>query len=226
MFGLWPQIPHGVSSGEKSFYIIHIPSGKALDVYQTKTKRGTNVHLWTANKNSSQKWKLRDDGSGTIIHPHSGKVLAVDMSTSKNQVNRANVHIWKWDGTPSQQWILKPDGSIINQGSGKALTIEKNSVASATSNCYQKTNEMKGHQWGEQSGALWIPPTHTSFSWSADTAAESIPFGHTDYSWSGSQICEQECATKHAHDSYQNGTNVLVFDRKGTESQRWRIVCA
>ncbi|MCM3271042.1 cellulase family glycosylhydrolase [Paenibacillus elgii] len=112
----------GIISG-KTYKLVNVGSGKALDVAAGSTEDGANVQIWEDNGTGAQRWVITDVGGGLykVIKENSNKALDVAGSW-----NGANVQIWNYGGGANQKWrIVNVGGAykLIDSNSGKALDV-------------------------------------------------------------------------------------------------------
>lgn len=79
--------------------------GKALGVAGGGKNNGSSIQIWTDNGTTSQQWKFRENGDGSIsfINVNSNKLLDI---TNGNNENGTPLQIYEDNGTSSQKWRL------------------------------------------------------------------------------------------------------------------------
>ena len=87
----------------------------AVDVAGASKKSGANVHLYTYNNSSAQRWKFIDNGDGSysIRSDVSGNCFDVAGGSSKNG---ANVCVYAPNGTKAQKWTIRPVDRPVKDG--------------------------------------------------------------------------------------------------------------
>ena len=125
------QSSSGSFSGNQTYVIKSVNSGKALDVSWGSKDNGANVLQYSYYGYQNQKWYLEKQSNGyyVIKSANSGKVLDVTWGSADDG---ANVQQCEYYGNACQQWELRKVGNnyaIINRNSGKALDVEGKSKA-------------------------------------------------------------------------------------------------
>ena len=139
-----------------TYRLLSRDSGKSLEVYKASDEHGANVHQWTSNATSShQEWEITHvaDGYHTIMASHSGKALAVDLSSTTNgdyanaTVNGVNIFQYGTTATDNRLWKIESVGEryykLTNKYSGKVLDVRGIST----------NNGANVHQWSYVGGA-------------------------------------------------------------------------
>ncbi|KAI2511894.1 Extracellular protein [Fragilaria crotonensis] len=122
--------------------LINPQSGKALDVANSGTDNGTNIHLWERNGGGAQMWRYTTDQE--LINPQSGKALDVSSSGTDNGTN---IHLWERHGGGNQKWVFMADGSIVNPQSGKALDVANGGTDNGTNIHLWERNGSGAQNW-------------------------------------------------------------------------------
>ncbi|MGX1881536.1 ThuA domain-containing protein [Streptomyces sp. NPDC055287] len=104
--------PPGPRTGE-----VRGVNGRCLDVAGGSTADGAQIHLWTCNSATAQKWTLPGDGTLRA----SAKCLDV---SGGGTADGTKIQLWTCNGTGAQQWQPQPDGTVRNPQSGKCLDAE------------------------------------------------------------------------------------------------------
>ena len=137
------------------WYVIDSAVGKRLDLDNSGSDWGTNIHLWEANNQNNQKFKITYTDSGYKITTMYGLALDVENGSKSNG---ANVRQWDDNNSDAQRWLPELiDGGYIkfkNVNSNKYLDVENASTE----------NGANVQQYGEKDteGQLWRLNT-TSF---------------------------------------------------------------
>ena len=85
------------------YYIQSRLSGKQVDVCQSGTNNGTNIHLWTLNKTNAQKFRVIENGSYYSFLSLCDESKAIDGGGGD-----FNIHIWDFaKDNDNQKWELK-----------------------------------------------------------------------------------------------------------------------
>lgn len=118
------------------YRIIHIESGKYVDVKDESTDNGATLQIWEyAEGNQNQIFYIENkcNGKYAIYANHSQKAIEVRDSSKED---RATVAQWDYVKKTCQQWniILNFDGSysFVNVNSGKYLNVEGNETKNGT----------------------------------------------------------------------------------------------
>ncbi|WP_177226878.1 alkaline phosphatase family protein [Saccharopolyspora shandongensis] len=96
-------------------------AGRCLENHQTNPAEPGALGMWHCEAAANQQWIRHADG--TIRQ--SGKCLAA--TPDGNTTGLADC-----DGTPAQTWQPKADGSLLNQASGRCLTVPGPDIANGT----------------------------------------------------------------------------------------------
>ena len=120
------QSSGGQFDSSKTYKIINMNSGLAVDVNGNRRDNGTNIIQYTYKGGNNQRWKIERQSSGYYIikNVSTGKVLTVQDDATWDG---ANVHQWDYYGSQSQEWEFKASRNntykIVNRKSGKCLNI-------------------------------------------------------------------------------------------------------
>ena len=81
-------------------------SGKVLDVSGGGTANGTNIHQYSFNQTSAQKWIAvkQSDGSFEFISALDQN-MCIDLSGAQAE-NGSNVQLYESNGTKAQRWYI------------------------------------------------------------------------------------------------------------------------
>ncbi|MET9800906.1 PQQ-dependent sugar dehydrogenase [Streptomyces sp. NPDC006368] len=100
-------------------------NGKCLDVAGGASTDGTQVHLWTCNGTTGQKWTAGTDGTLQAL----GKCLDVQAGST---ADGARIQLWTCNATGAQKWTPQADGTVRNPQSAKCLDAEGSTWNDAT----------------------------------------------------------------------------------------------
>jgi hypothetical protein len=112
------------------YYIVNKKSNKVLDVAGGSTENMANLQQYSKAEVDQQKWQVDDakDGYCYLISKKSGKVVAVDVNGTNNNVLQYN----KISTALDQKWKLENAGNgyfyVINKQSGQALDVENDQI--------------------------------------------------------------------------------------------------
>ena len=89
-------------------------SGKVLDVRGGDTANGTNIHQYSFNQTSAQKWIAvkQSDGSFELISALD-QILCIDLSVAQTEIG-SNVQLYESNGTKAQRWVIEKELTIDN----------------------------------------------------------------------------------------------------------------
>lgn len=129
----------------KSYRIIAVHSGKALDVTAASPSDGARVQQWAYGGGANQKWRFESTGDGyyMIRAVHSNKCLDVEAASPNDG---ALVQQWTCAAANNQRWSITPVGNsfvIQAKHSGKALDVRG----------ALQDNGAAVHQWSYGGGA-------------------------------------------------------------------------
>ena len=110
------------------WYEIESALGTFVDLDNSGSDWGTNIHMWERNGQNNQKFKFTKSGDGYLITTMYG--LAFDVENGSME-NFANVRQWEDNNSDCQRWIPEiRDGGYVafkNLNSGKYMDIENES---------------------------------------------------------------------------------------------------
>ena len=87
----------------EAYYIQSRSSGKQVDVNNSRTENGTNIHLWTLNKTNAQKFKVLKNGDYYSFLSLCNESKAIDGGGAN-----FNIHLWDYSkDNDNQKWQLK-----------------------------------------------------------------------------------------------------------------------
>ncbi|NEW09347.1 cellulase family glycosylhydrolase [Paenibacillus sp. SYP-B3998] len=137
----------GIVSG-KTYKLVNVGSGKALDVNAAGTADGSNVQIWDDNGTGAQQWVITDVGGGLykVINTNSNKGLDV-----AGTVNGSNVQIWSYGGGLNQKWSIVSVGGgsykLIAGHNGRALDVNAGGTANGTNVQIWDDNGTNAQKW-------------------------------------------------------------------------------
>ena len=123
--------------------MINVRSGKALDIFSSKTHDGNNIQIFKSHGKANQLWAIYPNRDGTVklINPGSGKALDV----------AANVIIYTENGSDAQKWILNIIDTgiykLIHKSSDKVLDVSENSSNDEANIQIWSSNNTRAQQW-------------------------------------------------------------------------------
>lgn len=132
------------------YRLINRNSGKSLDVAQSSTANGGNVHQWSYWGGNNQLWNIIDVGNGyhKIINLNSGKALDISGGSTANGGNAIQ---WTDHGGNNQQWQIIDVGGgydkLMNRNSGLLLDISGGSTADGGNAIQWSDNGGNNQQW-------------------------------------------------------------------------------
>lgn len=117
------------------YEIVHVASGKVLDIKDESYSNGAEVQIWTKYKDhSNQKFMFEKDELGwKMISLHSGKVIEV-----RNHSKEDGSSVAQWDDAhaTSQRWRIRDNGdgtvTFVNVNSNKVLDIQYGGTSNGT----------------------------------------------------------------------------------------------
>ncbi len=96
--------------------------GWCLDIANYGTANGSTIQMWDCTGAWNQFWYFKDDGSGAIRNPQSGRCLGIQGGGT---ANGTPVILWDCVGAANQVWERQPNGSLRNPASGRCLDMSK-----------------------------------------------------------------------------------------------------
>ena len=87
------------------YKIIHVASGKALDLYGAGTALTTNISLADVNGGTAQQWAIRSAGGGAFVLWARCSGMVMDVENSQT-ANGTNVLQYAYHGERSQRWYF------------------------------------------------------------------------------------------------------------------------
>nr|WP_315971349.1 cellulase family glycosylhydrolase [Paenibacillus sp. N3.4] len=145
--GSTPPPGDSIISG-KTYKLVNVGSGKALDVNAAGTADGSNVQIWDDNGTGAQQWVITDVGGGLykVINTNSNKGLDV-----AGTANGSNVQIWSYGGGLNQKWSIVSVGGgvykLIAGHNGKALDVNAGGTVNGTNVQIWDDNGTNAQKW-------------------------------------------------------------------------------
>lgn len=96
------------NEASKTYTILAVHSGKALDVANGGTANGTNVWQYESNNTKAQQWVFQEAGEGYFYIMSKGNGLYLDVSYSVAD-NGANIQVYEGNQTKAQKFKLVKD---------------------------------------------------------------------------------------------------------------------
>ena len=130
------------------WYEIESALGTFVDLDNSGSDWGTNIHMWERNGQNNQKFKFTKSGDGYLITTMYG--LAFDVENGSME-NFANVRQWEDNGATCQRWKAEilDDGYIrfMNCNSGKYLDVANGSAEPGANVQQYEGNNSKAQLW-------------------------------------------------------------------------------
>jgi non-reducing end alpha-L-arabinofuranosidase len=126
-------------------------SGRCLDVPNSATTNGTQVHLWDCNAQANQSWTYT---SVRQLQVFGSKCLD---ASGQGRTNGTQVIIWDCNGQANQQWNVNADGTITGVQSGLCLDASGAATANGTKIILWSCNGGANQQWSQSIGTP-LPP--------------------------------------------------------------------
>jgi len=89
------------------YKIIHVSSGKSLDVNYGDTTYGKNVGMHSYHGGTTEQWAITPNGSGYVLRPRNSG-YAMDAASTTAAFNGLNIYQSPYHGQPNQTWIFVP----------------------------------------------------------------------------------------------------------------------
>ena len=202
-FGLVKTIEEGeyyVSSEMLRTAVVDISGG----VYVAKNE--SNIQLYEKNGTEAQKWRVRynADGTYTFVNPATSKALDV---AGGRMDSGTNVQLYDDNGTCAQKWriIKQRDGyGIMSACSDMAIGLAKKGSV-------ENHNNIQIGNWvsGDES-QIWHFDSEISISDGDYVIVSNLSYLKAIDISGGAYIA-------------RNGTNIQLYDKNGTEAQRWHV---
>lgn len=133
------------ASGDGSYVIRNVKSGKVLDVRDGRAYAGAEVRIWSANGSAAQRWVVEASGDGFIFRSALDRNLVLDVANGST-ANGTQVRLWTANGSAAQRFLVAAedvkvaktdrtlaDGTyVLRDPSGLALDVRNGSRASGT----------------------------------------------------------------------------------------------
>ncbi|GIJ46817.1 lipase [Virgisporangium aliadipatigenens] len=101
-------------------------SGKCLDVPQTSTVDGTQLHIYDCLGSTIQTWTRTAAGE---LRVYGNKCLDVDHS---RPADGTKIQIWTCNNSDAQRFTFTADGAIVNVATGKCVDVAWSGVENGT----------------------------------------------------------------------------------------------
>ncbi|OKP95466.1 cellulase family glycosylhydrolase [Paenibacillus sp. P46E] len=138
----------GIVSG-KTYKMVNVGSGKALDAAAAGTANGTNVQIWDDNGTGAQQWIITDVGGGLYKVTNANSNTGLDVA-EMGTANGSNVQLWSYGGGSNQKWSIVKVGSaykLIASNSGKALDVAAAGTENGTNVQIWDDNGTNAQKW-------------------------------------------------------------------------------
>lgn len=185
-----------------------LSTSKVLDVRNGSTTSGTNVQLYDWANVPAQKWVIKHLGSDyyTITSTLSNnKVLDVK---SAGKTNGTNVQLYSANNSNAQKWLIKSAGDgyyyIISKCNGLYVDVSNARTANGTNIQMHKKNGNKAQKF------KFVKEID------AKQTIEDGPYTISSAS-NGNMVLDI------ANGSTQNGTNVQLATKNGSNAQVWHV---
>lgn len=127
------------------FNLVHIDSGKVLDLDHSNCASGTNLHLWESNGGDAQKFTFGENDE--IIHVACQKAVDIDWA---NCSTGTNIKLENVNGHNAQKWSFENTVAGIevrNPGCNKVLDVSDNNHANGANIQLWDANEGNAQIW-------------------------------------------------------------------------------
>ncbi|MEV4502610.1 RICIN domain-containing protein [Streptomyces klenkii] len=136
------------------YTVTNVGSGKVLDVADSSTANGANIHQWESNGTDTQKWRI---GPAKVFRtewyqPDTSEYSLTSVASGKLlDVSGANAQQWEITYRTNQHWCLSPlgDGVFIISSliSGKVLDVADGSTANGANIQQWEHNGTDAQKW-------------------------------------------------------------------------------
>lgn len=187
-----------------------IADTKVLDVKSGSKANSANVQSYESNMTGAQQWKVTHDKKGyvTFTNIQSGKVL--DIKSAKFS-NGTNVQQYSNNDSYAQKWIVTKadDGSYVVEsalGEGICLDIKSASASNGANVQIYASNETKAQKWEFLEVNPNVEPCKDLKLTGTYTIASAIDSNY---------VLDVASASK------DNGANVQIYEKNGTNAQKF-----
>lgn len=212
-----------ISGSKDAATFTSVATGLVLDVFDNKMASGTNIHGWTANNTSAQKFKLNQIAKASAIDTDQDKDKKPDLFTITSKVtndgkrvvdianadktNGTNVWLWTANNTSAQNFKLDSLGNgfyriIASTGTAADGTPMVLDVYDASSE--QGTNV---HIW----------------KWNGTIAQQWLLLQNNDGTYSFISRCNGMALDVYNR-SATKGTNIQIWQFNNTPAQKFNLV--
>jgi hypothetical protein len=184
----------------------NLDNDMVADIAGGRDADGVNVRLWEDNGMTAQMWKIASDGEGsyTIRNAITGKALDVAGAGTSDGTN---VQTYSYNGSCAQRWRIvgNDDGSftIYSVCSGRVLDVAGANRSLGTNIQIYKPNGLDAQRW-KLVPVQWLDSGEYVIS-SGLVVSKAIDIA------GGTAIAK-------------NGTNIQLYEKNGSDAQRWNVV--
>jgi len=133
-----------------TYIVTAVNSGAALDDPDFSTTDGQDMHIWSVNDGTNQRWKVNNVSSNviTLTNGASGQLLDV---AGASKASGALVDQWPANGQTNQQWnVISLGGGafeLTSVNSGLTLSVVGGGTASGTDVDQLTYSDSTSQQW-------------------------------------------------------------------------------
>lgn len=143
----------------EGWYEISSPLGTTMDLDNSGSDWGTNIHMWTKNNQNNQKFYIKYTDNGYKITTMYGLALDVENASLENN---ANVRQWEDNGSNCQRWVAK----IIDGGYLKFKNVNSNKYLDVANASKESGANVQQYEENETEAQLWkLIPTRCTSGW-------------------------------------------------------------
>lgn len=235
-------------TGESGAYFFRAACGDlVLDINGGSTEDGTNVQMWTRNDSTAQKfqvWKLNKPGSTSVNCSPGTRYTPTSIYWSETSDTKCyDIKIWNgtyWVGDAYKiEWGVEDTGCMINLPPGyyEAYVDSRNNYSSTMSSNVIKftvTDDDKPVDIGDDfyASLLLYEPWLNVSNADGEVKLENSEYTLNKRVWNfqkqsdGSYIiisCYDGRALEVANSSDNNGIDVTISEKTGSDAQKWFI---
>ncbi len=189
-------------------------ASKYIDLYGSKTKDGSNIHLYQKNGSSNQKWIVKSVGNGYYtVTTYLNSKYSMDIYGATPIKNGSNVQLYNYGNTDNQKWLIKDTGdgyyNIISKKNNLYLDVCGSSTKDGTNIlAWEGTG-------GNNQRFKFIDVTN---DYNTIFPRQTISDGNYIIS---SAINDNKVIN--IDGMVKNGTNIDIYDKKNTMKQIWNV---
>ena len=184
-----------------------------LDVLGASKKSGANAQIWGSNKTAAQRWRVARNADGTYTLRCEASGLYLDLSGCR-VANGSNIWQYAGNGSAAQKWRIESAGggayriaTAAAGGSSWVVDVAGAGTGDGTNVWLYRSNGSAAQKW-------YFIPASPSVS-SPSTVVDGWYELHL--ASASSYVLDVSGASRN------NGANVQIYSRNGTNAQKWYV---